>query len=135
VPENAKLALVVHPDLTMATSLHNCFQQHGFTTVVARDLPTALLMLTQHIFDVAVMSSRIGEEGDGWALAGVLRLVLPGAHVAVIARDKNVLTLRSAINSHTDQLLPSSQPAEEMVASVLGQIPASQRPASNKDMN
>lgn len=135
-----KLALVVHPDLAVATELHNGFQQHGLSTVVARDLPTALLMLTQHIFDVAIVSSKVAEPADGWALAGVIRLIFPSAHVAVIAPEEGVLTLKAAINSHSDQLLAPTAP-EEIVASVMSKIPPFQsstvkkRRVSSKDLN
>ena len=36
---------------------------------LARDLPTALLVTTQHYFDLAIVSSQLREPGEGWPLA------------------------------------------------------------------
>src|SRR6185369_16695078 len=88
------LVLVVDSDLSRATGVHNACVEAGCRTVVARDLPTALLMISQHLFSAAVFSSRVSEEGDGWSLAAVFRLIFPKAYVAVIARERSVTSLQ-----------------------------------------
>ena len=87
-----KTALIVHPDMTSVSSLQSAFVQNGITAIVARDLPTALLAITQHYFEVAVVSSRVSEEGDGWSLGGVIRLVFPKSFVLMIAPGTSVKT-------------------------------------------
>src|SRR5207237_549062 len=47
--------------MTALSSLQSAFVQNGITTIVARDLPTALLAITQHYFVVAVVSSRLSK--------------------------------------------------------------------------
>ena len=68
-----KTALIVHPDLAMLSKYQTRLAAEGYTPIVARDLPTALLAMTQHYFDLAIVSSQLNEPGDGWPLAGVLR--------------------------------------------------------------
>jgi hypothetical protein len=41
-----RIALVVHPDLAAVSSLQGEFLKHSIATIVARDLPTALLAMT-----------------------------------------------------------------------------------------
>ena len=53
-----KMALVVHPDLTMLSKYQALLTGVEFSTVVARDIPTALLAITQHYFEVAIISAQ-----------------------------------------------------------------------------
>src|SRR5690349_15550643 len=92
----SKFALVVHPDLSVLSQYQSLLSAHEFTTVVARDLPTALLAITQHYFDVAIVSSQVSESGDGWPLAGILHLVFPKSYVGVLVPGTDLLTLQSA---------------------------------------
>ncbi|HZR30902.1 MAG TPA: hypothetical protein VFA76_03485 [Terriglobales bacterium] len=114
-----KMALVVHPDLEVLMSYQGTLAKNGISTVVARDLPTALLAMTQHYFEIAIVSSRISEQGDGWTLAGVLRRAFTSAFVAVLAPETNVPNLTSAINSGVAQLYRNDSPVPDVVASVL----------------
>lgn len=116
------LVLVVDSDLGRATALHSACVEAGCRTVVARDLPTALLMISQHLFSAAVFSSRVSEEGDGWSLAAVFRLIFPQAYVAVIARERSVTSLQAAINHGADELFESSEPASQVARAVVGAI-------------
>ena len=120
--ENKQLVLIVDGDLARATALHNaCVEQHC-RTVVARDLPTALLMISQHLFDAAVFSSRISEEGDGWSLAAVFRLIFPKSYVAVIARERSVTALQAAINHGADDLFESAESPDHVVQAVFAAL-------------
>jgi hypothetical protein len=86
-------------------------------------LATALLAITHHYFDVAIVSSRLGEGGDGWPLAGVLHLVFPRAFVGVLSpNEPDVLTLQSAINYGVREVFLQSHPPQEVVSSVMAQI-------------
>lgn len=114
-----KLALVVHPDLAVLSKFQEAFKQAELTTLIARDLPTALVAISQNDFDVAVISGRIAENGDGWALGAVLRRVLPSAFVVVLANETSVPTLKEAINRGFDQLYDKSRSPEEVAAQVL----------------
>jgi len=129
-----KTALIVHPDMTSVSSLQNAFVQNGITAIVARDLPTALLAITQHYFDVAVVSSRISEEGDGWSLGGVIRLVFPKSFVLMIAPGTDLLTLKNAINHGVDEVLEKASTPEQIVSTALhsGAI-AGKRPSTPKE--
>ena len=102
--ENTRKALVVHPDMTALSKLQNALNQNGVTAIVARDLPTMMLAITQHYFDMAIVASRISEEGDGWPVAGVLRMVFPKAFVVMLAPAADVITLKAAINNGVDEI-------------------------------
>jgi DNA-binding NtrC family response regulator len=117
-----ELVLVVDSNLSRATSLHHACVESGCRTVVARDLPTALLMISQHVFGAAVFSSRIGEEGDGWSLAAVFRLVFPKAYVAMIDRERSVTSLQAAINHGADELFDTSDAPVQVARSVASAI-------------
>lgn len=114
-----KFALVVHPDLGVLTQYQALLSANGFTTVVARDLPTALLAMTQHYFDVSIVSSQLGEAGDGWPLAGVLHLVFPGSYIGVLVPGADLLTLQSAINSGVQDVYEIAQSPKSVVNAVV----------------
>ena len=125
-----KMALLVHTDMGKLSSYQAALTEKGFVAIVARDLPTALLAITQHYFEVAIVSSRLGEGGDGWPLAGVLHLVFPKAYVAVVSPDEpDVLALQSAINYGVREIYHVSSPATEVVGSIDFQLD-SPHPAS-----
>jgi len=90
-----KTALIVHGDMTAVSSLQSAFVQNGITAIVPAPSYRAL-GITQHYFDVAVVSSRISEEGDGWSLGGVIRLVFPSSFVLMIAPGTDLMTLKNA---------------------------------------
>lgn len=129
-----KTALIVHADMTALSSLQSAFVQNGITAIVARDLPTALLAITQHYFDVAVVASRISEEGDGWSLGGVIRLVFPKSFVLMIAPGTDLLTLKNAINHGIDEVLEKTATPEQIVSATLHSAAvAGKRPATPKE--
>lgn len=113
-------ALVVHADMGVLSALQSELSKRGITPIIARDLPTALLAITQHYFDFAIVATRISEEGDGWPVAGVFRLVFPKSTVVALAPSTDVLTLKAAINNGIDELCESSRSAEQVVATTLG---------------
>lgn len=127
-----KFALVVHPELSVLTQYQTLLAKNGFTTVVARDLPTALLAITQHYFDLAIVSSQLGEAGDGWPLAGVLHLVFPGSFIGVLVPGADLLTLQSAINSGVQEIYEVTQPAQTVVPAIVAaaKLAESKRTAS-----
>lgn len=125
-----RMALLVHVDMGILSNLQSALADRGFTTIVARDLPTALLAITQHHFDVAIVSSQLLEAGDGWPLAGVLHLVFPKAFVSVLApSEPDVLTLQAAINYGVREVYEQSSPAQELVGSIVASLDQS-RPGS-----
>ena len=116
------MALVVHPDMAVVSGLQSALAAQGFTVIVARDLPTALLGITQHYFEIAIVSSHLSENGDGWPLAGVVHLVFPRAFIAVIDRtEPDILTLQSAINYGVREIYPITMSAQDVVSSMLAQ--------------
>src|SRR5581483_1334446 len=118
-----KMALVVHSDLSVISNFQSALSEKGYVTIVARDLPTALLAVTQHYFEIAIVSSKLEEGGDGWPLAGVLHLVFPRAFVAVISPTQpDVLTLQSAINYGVREVYQQSMPSPEIVGAILAQV-------------
>lgn len=123
----SKLALIVHSDMAVISGLQSVFNQSGITSIVARDLPTALLAITQHYFDVAIVASRIGEEGDGWPVGGVLRLVFPKAFVVVIAPETDVLTLKAAINNGVDEIFEKQKAPEEIAQAIVAHVAGAKR--------
>jgi DNA-binding NtrC family response regulator len=108
----------VSPDLNALAALQGALSASGMQVIVARDLPTTLMAITQHYFDAAVVASRISEEGDGWPVASVVRMVFPKAFLAVIAPNNDVLTLKAAINSGINELFPSALTAEQISSAV-----------------
>jgi len=121
-----KLALVVHPNLSVLSKFQETFKQAGMTTLLARDLPTALIAISQNDIEIAVISWRVSEAGDGWALGGALRRIFPSAFVVVLANETSVPTLKEAINQGFDQLYEESRPPEEVAAQVVANF--SKRP-------
>jgi len=120
--------------MTAVSSLQSAFVQNGITAIVARDLPTALLAITQHYFDVAVVSSRISEEGDGWSLGGVIRLVFPKSFVLMIAPGTDLMTLKNAINHGGDEVLENSATPQQVVNTALNSAAvAGKRPTTPKE--
>jgi len=113
-----KNALIVHPDVGVLSQLQGELTKNGVTAILARDLPSALLAINQHYFELALVNAKISEEGDGWSVAGILRLVFPNIFLTMIALKTDVLTLRSAINSGVDEVLESTASAEN-IAKVL----------------
>jgi DNA-binding NtrC family response regulator len=129
--KSSKMALVVHSDMGTLSSYQSALTDKGFVTIVARDLPTALLAITQHYFDVAIVSTRLGEGGDGWPLAGVLHLVFPQAYVAVVSPEEpDVLALQSAINYGVCEIYSITRPAPEVVGAIVTQLQPAGRPNS-----
>ena len=118
-PKPAKMALVVHADMGVLSTFQTQLVNSGFMVILARDLPTALLAITQHFFDIAIISSRLGEGGDGWPLAGVVHLVFPHAYVGVLSPETSVLTLQAAINNGITQLFDAAAQPSEVVSAVL----------------
>jgi ActR/RegA family two-component response regulator len=126
-----KTALIVHADMSVLSAFQSSFVSKGYVAILARDLPTALLALTQHFFDVAVISSRLAEGGDGWPLAGVVHLIFPKAFVGVLTPETNVLTLQAAINNGVTQIFDaSSNPDHVVSASLAGQQAGSSKTSS-----
>ena len=115
-----KTALVVASDLEALTAFQAALTGKGYVVIVARDLPTALLATTQHYFDLAIVSSRLGEGGDGWPLAGVLHLVFPRAFVAVLTPgEPDVVTFQSAINNGVSEIYDQAKGPSEVVSNIL----------------
>src|SRR6476620_7786113 len=114
-----KMALVVHPDLTILSRYQALLTKADFSTVVARDIPTALLAITQHYFEVGIISSQLGESGDGWPLAGVFHLVFPKSFVSVIVPGADLLNLQTAINNGVQEIFEEAHPPETVVSAVL----------------
>lgn len=127
-----KNALVVATDLEALTAFQAALTGSGYVTILARDLPTALLAITQHYFDVAIVASRLGEGGDGWPLAGVLHLVFPRAFVAVLTPgEPDVITFQSAINNGVTELYDQSRRPADVVSAIVAQSgAASEKPGS-----
>ena len=117
-----KTALVVSSDLQALTGFQSALTSNGYVTIIARDLPTALLSITQHYFDVAIVASRLGEGGDGWPLAGVLHLVFPRAFIAVLTPgDPDVVTFQAAINNGVTEIYEQSRRPADIVSAIAAQ--------------
>ena len=117
--KTTKTALIVHADMSVLSAFQSSFVSKGYVAILARDLPTALLAITQHFFDIAVISSRLAEGGDGWPLAGVVHLVFPKAFVGVLTPETNVLTLQAAINNGVTQIFDVSNNPDQVVTTLL----------------
>jgi hypothetical protein len=118
-PGGEEYALLVHPSMAVLSALQHNFAAKDIRCVVARDLPTALLALSQHFFTLVLISSAITEEGDGWALGGVTRLLFPGAFIGVLSSETSVLTLQAAINNGLNRVYDSATPPDGLVAAFL----------------
>ncbi|PYX06054.1 MAG: hypothetical protein DMG88_19630 [Acidobacteria bacterium] len=117
-----KTALIVHPDLPMLSKYQTQLAAQGYTPIVARDLPTALLAMTQHYFDLAIVSSQLNEPGDGWPLAGVLHLVFPKSFIAVLVPGTDLMALQAAINNGVQELFDADHAPESVVAAAMGAL-------------
>ena len=130
--KTTKTALIVHSDMSVLSAFQSSFVSKGYVAILARDLPTALLALTQHFFDVAVISSRLAEGGDGWPLAGVVHLVFPKAFVGVLTPETNVLTLQAAINNGVTQIFDAASNPDQVVNTSLSSQPTSPAKTSSE---
>ncbi len=129
----ARMALVVHPEMSVLSGFQSALTEQGFVTIIARDLATALLAITQHYFDVALVSSALAEGGEGWPLAGVLHLVFPQAFVAVVSpTEPDVLTLQAAINYGVREIFDQAKPASQVVNSIVTQLKPAQSAGKSK---
>lgn len=128
IPKSARNALIVHPDLGVLSAMQTAVAKEGLTPILCRDLPTALLAMVQHRFDLCILSLSISEPADGWSLAGVLRMCFPQSYIAMIAPEPDLLMLQTAINTGVTQLYLSSRPASELAVEILrdhaGRVPA-----------
>ena len=113
------LALLVHPNMGALSSLQRSFEMNDMHSVVSRDMPTALLALSQHDFTVVVIHHRIVEEGDGWALGSLARRIFPQSHIAVICTEKDVAALQAAINNRLDQVFDEKTASEQIADAIL----------------
>ena len=128
-----RMALVVHPEMGVLSGFQSALTEQGFVTIIARELATALLAITQHYFDVALVSSALVEGGDGWPLVGVLHLVFPQAFVAVVSpTEPVVLTLQAAINYGVREIFDQAKPASQVVNSIVAQLKPAQSAGKSK---
>ncbi len=127
IPPKPKNALVVHPDVGALTVFQRKLMDAGMTPILARDLPTALLAIAQHRLDLCVVSSRVAEEGDGWALTAVLHMCFPAAFIAVLAPDLEMLTFHAAVNAGAAEVYlrtaPAADTADQVVRAFTQQSP------------
>ena len=112
-------ALVVHSDLGVLSAMQAALSREGFTPILCRDLPTALLAMVQHRFELCVVSERISEQSDGWSVAGVLHMCFPHAYIAMIAPEPDLLMLQTAINSGVTELYLSSRAPAEIATEIV----------------
>ena len=119
-------ALLVHPDLNALSNLQSELSQAGFACILARDLPTALMAMTQHYFEVGLVAAQVTEQGDGWSLSGVFRMVFPKSFVAVLNAGQDIRTLQTAINNGINEVYEPARTPHEIVDSVLHELPAFQ---------
>jgi len=54
-----RMALLVHGNEAVVSSLQDALSERGFVTVVAQDLASALSAITTHYFEVAIVSSQL----------------------------------------------------------------------------
>jgi len=115
-----KRALLVHSDMEILSNLQTALLREGFVAIVARDLSSALLAITQHQFQLAAVFADLGEPGAGWPLAGVLRLAFPRAFVCVLEQSELQLAgVQSAINYGVQQIYRQTTPIAELVSTLL----------------
>jgi DNA-binding NtrC family response regulator len=119
IPIAGRNALIVHPDIGVLSAMQSTAAKEGFSPIVCRDLPTALLAIAQHRFDLCVLAVGISEKSDGWALAAVLHMCFPHAYIAMLAPEPDLMMLQTAINTGVTQLYLSSRPAGELAKEIL----------------
>lgn len=113
----------MHSDIGVLSNFQSALTRAGYITILARDLSSALLAVTQHQFQLGLVGTDLGEPGAGWPLAGVLRLAFPKAFVAVLdERRTQVSELQSAINYGVQQIYLQSTPTSDVVASILADV-------------
>lgn len=115
-----KRALLVHSNMEVLSHLQNALRREGYITIVARDLSSALLAVTQHQFQLAVIFADLGEPGAGWPLAGVLHLAFPKAFVCVLEQNEPQLAaMRFAINYGVHEIYSQTKPTADLVAALI----------------
>jgi ActR/RegA family two-component response regulator len=112
---NSRIALIVHSDVAYLSKYQSVLAASGFLPVVARDLATALLAMTQHQFSMGIIASDVSERGDGWSLAGVFRMAFPGSRVGVLTSENDMFNYVKAINVGVQELFLQSVPPDGVV--------------------
>ena len=115
-------ALIVHRDMHALMHYQTQLAAAGFIPIIARDLGTALLAMTQHYFEIGIISSQLGEAGDGWALSGVFRMVFPRAYVGVLAPATTVETLQMAINAGVTQVFETARAPQDILSAIFQEL-------------
>ena len=64
--KSKKTVLVVHPEMDALTRYQSAIVAAGFTVIIARDLTTALLAMTHHCIELAIISVDLKDSGEGW---------------------------------------------------------------------
>lgn len=119
-PKSTKTALLVHPEINALARYQSVLTAEGFAVIVARDLATALLAMTHHCFQLAVVSVDVKQIGDGWPLAAGVQMAFPTAKVCVLTpTEPDVLTLQAAINNGIRQTYELSVPPQDVINSLL----------------
>jgi DNA-binding NtrC family response regulator len=112
-------ALIVHPDVAVLSTMQSTLSRENFVPILARDLPTALLAISQHHFELCIIPIAISAQSDGWALASVFHTCFPYAFLAMIAPEPTVLILQTAINAGVTQLYLDRLPAAANAEAIL----------------
>ena len=74
----------------------------------------------QHVAALyAIISSQLGESGDGWPLAGVFHLVFPKSFVSVIVPGADLLNLQTAINNGVQEIFEEDNAPDAVVSAIL----------------
>jgi DNA-binding response OmpR family regulator len=119
-----KMALIVHPELDVLAAMNAELKSHRFTTILARDLPMALFAITQHRFDLGIIAANIGDRGDGWSLAAVLRIIFPHSYIAVTGAEHSLQTYQTAINAGVTSVYPVTKDSGATVKAIISNLPA-----------
>jgi DNA-binding NarL/FixJ family response regulator len=120
--DGRSMALIVYPELDTLAELQGQVKAQGYMAILARDLPMALFAITQHHFDLAIVSVDIGDRGDGWSLASVIRMLFPRCYIAVTGAQTNLQTYQTAINAGVSAVYPPAQPPSETVKAIIGDL-------------
>ncbi len=135
MPPKTRNVLIVHPDIGALTVFQGKFVDAGLSPTLARDLPTALLAMAHHRFELCVVASKIAEDNDGWALAAVLHMCFPSAFVAVLVPNLDILTYQAAINSGTNEVYRASASPANIAEKLLHDLAGRFNPETGRVAN
>jgi DNA-binding response OmpR family regulator len=110
--------LFVDDEGSIRTSLPAILENAGFDVHIAESVGDALFEINSHRFDILISDLNIGEEGDGFLLAGAMRHVQPQCLTFILTGYPAFETALQAMHNHIDDYLVKPVDIDSLLATL-----------------